>query len=151
MREKFAGSVIMVAVAAAAISVSVDRAAAQAPAPSVAAPAPAPRTAWGEPDLQGIWTEEFDTPFQRPTKYANQEFFSERERAEINETRRDLLERRAYDRNYAGAYNLAAFTTIKRTGPRTSLIVDPPNGAAFRRSPRKSRRRSRPTANIAWR
>ena len=24
------------------------------------------RTPWGEPDLQGIWTEEFDTPLERP-------------------------------------------------------------------------------------
>jgi hypothetical protein len=38
------------------------------------------------------------------------------------------LGKRANDREYAGAYNLAAFTTIKHTGPRTSLIVDPPDG-----------------------
>jgi hypothetical protein len=31
-----------------------------------------PHPLWGEPDLQGIWTDEFDTPFQRPAKYANQ-------------------------------------------------------------------------------
>jgi hypothetical protein len=37
----------------------------------------APKTSWGEPDLQGIWTDEFDTPFQRPAKYANQEFFTD--------------------------------------------------------------------------
>ena len=24
------------------------------------------KTAWGEPDLQGIWTDETDTPLQRP-------------------------------------------------------------------------------------
>jgi hypothetical protein len=34
------------------------------------------KTPWGEPDLQGIWTDEFDTPLQRPSKYANQEFFT---------------------------------------------------------------------------
>jgi hypothetical protein len=28
-----------------------------------------PHPVWGEPDLQGIWTDEFDTPFQRPAKY----------------------------------------------------------------------------------
>jgi hypothetical protein len=87
-----------------------------------------PKTPWGEPDLQGIWTEEFDTPFQRPAKYANQEYFTQAQRAELDLARSELLGKRAYDREYAGAYNLAAFTTIKRTGPRTSLIVDPPDG-----------------------
>jgi len=28
-------------------------------------------TPWGEPNLQGIWTAEFDTPLQRSAKYAN--------------------------------------------------------------------------------
>ena len=48
------------------------------------APATALKTPWGEPDLQGIWTEEFDTPLQRSPKYANQEFFTERERQELD-------------------------------------------------------------------
>jgi hypothetical protein len=34
-------------------------------------------TSWGEPDLQGIWTDEFDTPLQRSVKYSSQEFFTE--------------------------------------------------------------------------
>ena len=29
------------------------------------------RTPWGEPDLQGIWTEGFDTPLERPEGYGN--------------------------------------------------------------------------------
>ena len=33
------------------------------------------KTPWGEPDLQGIWTDETDTPLQRPARFANQEFF----------------------------------------------------------------------------
>ena len=38
------------------------------------------KTTWGEPDLQGIWTDESDTPLQRPAKYANQEYFTEAQR-----------------------------------------------------------------------
>ena len=76
MRESFSGSMITVAlVAAAVVSVSVDRT--QAQAPSATASAPVLKTPWGEPDLQGIWTDEFDTPLQRPAKYATQEFFTE--------------------------------------------------------------------------
>src|SRR5258706_2257559 len=74
---------IAAAVVSAAISVPVTRTSAQAPT----APSAAPKTPWGEPDLQGIWTDEFDTPLQRPAKYANQEFFTEAQRAELDNVR----------------------------------------------------------------
>jgi hypothetical protein len=76
MRDRFAGPMISVSIAAASVGAVVPlsntRTSAQAPAASVAAPAPAQalKTPWGEPNLQGIWTDEFDTPFQRPAKYA---------------------------------------------------------------------------------
>jgi hypothetical protein len=95
---------------------------------SAQAPAAALKTPWGEPDLQGIWTEEFDTPLQRPAKYASQEFFTEAQREELEKTRSALLDRRATDRELSGAYNLAIFTSIKHVGWRTSRIVDPPDG-----------------------
>ena len=41
-----------------------------APAGS-ASPAQGLKTAWGDPDLQGIWTDDYQTPLQRPAKYAN--------------------------------------------------------------------------------
>ncbi len=119
---------ITAAVATACISVPVDPTSAQAPATSAATPAAELKTPWGEPDLQGIWTEEFDTPLQRPAKYANQEFFTEAQRQELDKERSTLLGRRATEREFAGAYNLAVFTSSKHTGARTSLIVDPPNG-----------------------
>ena len=128
MRERFSGSMVAVVVAAAvgsaAISVPVTPASAQAPT----APSAALKTPWGEPDLQGIWTDEFDTPLQRPAKYANQEFFTAAQREELDQQRSALLGRRATDREFAGAYNLAVFTSSKHTGARTSRIVDPPNG-----------------------
>ena len=41
-------------------------------APTVAGnTGPAPKTPWGAPDLQGIWSREFDIPLERPAKYAN--------------------------------------------------------------------------------
>jgi hypothetical protein len=79
MRKRFSGSMLMIAVAAAAVSIStpIPEASAQSPANSGAPPAPAMKNPWGEPDLQGIWTDETDTPLQRPARYANQEFFTE--------------------------------------------------------------------------
>jgi hypothetical protein len=92
----------------------------------------APRTPWDEPDLQGIWTVESDTPLQRSPKFANQEFFTEAQREELDRERAALLGRdkrvaRGTELDVAGAYN-AVFMSKKRTGLRTSLIVDPLNG-----------------------
>ncbi len=67
MCEKFSGAMTMAGLAAAAvISVSIGPTAAQAQATS--ATAAALKTPWGEPDLRGIWTDEFDTPLQRPAR-----------------------------------------------------------------------------------
>jgi hypothetical protein len=133
MRKSFSGSMIGVAVAGAAIgvAVSVTPTLAQAPA-SATEQAAAPKTPWGDPDLQGIWTDETDTPLQRSPKYANQEFFTEAQRAELDRQRSNMQgrERRAERgtvADVAGAYN-DVFTPKKRTGLRTSRIVDPPNG-----------------------
>src|SRR5882724_7096751 len=132
MRDRFSGSMVAVAIAAAAvsaaISVPVTRTSAQAPAASGAAL----KTPWGEPDLQGIWTDEFDTPLQRPAQYANQEFFTEAQREELDKQRGALFgsdprQERGTAVDVGGAYN-TAFLTIKHAGVRTSLIVDPPNG-----------------------
>jgi hypothetical protein len=128
MSNRLSGSIVTAAIAAAvvgaAISVSVIPSSAQAPAASGAAL----KTPWGEPDLQGIWTDEFDTPLQRPAQYANQEFFTEAQRAELDKTRLATLNRFATEREINGAYNAATFFTTKHTGARTSKIVDPANG-----------------------
>ena len=128
MGNRFSGSIIAAAIAAAAasvvISVSVTRTSAQAPAVSHSAL----KTPWGEPDLQGIWTDEFDTPLQRSPRYANQEFFTEEQRADLDKERTAILTRFATEREINGAYNAATFFSTKRTGARTSKIVEPPNG-----------------------
>jgi len=127
MHHRLLRSMILVAVSAgvAVVSSAVTRTSAQAPA--------ALKTPWGEPDLQGIWTDETDTPLQRPAKYADQEFFTPEQRDALDRERAALLggERERYQRgtarDVAGAYN-SAFASFRRTGARTSLIVDPPNG-----------------------
>jgi hypothetical protein len=132
MHDRFSGPMVTVAIAAAAvsaaISVPVSRASAQAPAAS----GTELKTPWGEPDLQGIWTDEFDTPLQRPAEYANQEFFTQAQREEIDKQRRahfggDPRQERGTAIDVGGAYN-TVFLTVKHVGARTSLIVDPPNG-----------------------
>jgi hypothetical protein len=139
MRHRFSGStmsgaMMSVAIAAAAtgavVSVSVTRTSAQGAVVSSAAPAL--KTPWGEPDLQGIWTDESDTPLQRPAKYADQEFFTEAQRAELDVQRaslagKDRRAQRGTELDVTGSYN-DVFISRRHTGARTSRIVDPPNG-----------------------
>jgi hypothetical protein len=130
MGDRFSGSIVTVAISAIAVtsvsvtSMSVTPAAAQTPSASGAAL----KTPWGEPDLQGIWTDEVDTPLQRPAKYADQEFFTDTQRVDLDKARTAVLNRFATEREINGAYNAATFFSTKRTGSRTSKIVDPPNG-----------------------
>src|SRR5215471_18307359 len=132
MRKHFSGSIIAGAVAlagvSAVISVCIMPARAQAPEASAIASASALRTPWCEPNLQGIWTDETETPLQRPAKYANQEFFTAAQRAELDQVRTGIVTRRATDRDANNGYNGAVFFSTKRTGARTSKIADPPNG-----------------------
>ena len=132
MRERLSGSMMTVAFATAVAVFSASITPAQVPAAHAAAPASALQTPWGEPDLQGIWTDETDTPLQRPARYANQEFFTATQRAELDEARaavlgRDARAERGTEDDVASGYN-SAFWSWKRVGARTSLIVDPPNG-----------------------
>jgi len=111
---------------------------------------PAPSTPWGEPDLQGIWTSDAETPLQRPAKYANREFFTDEERAELDKLRATAIGReadesrrqRGSEQDVGGAYNAAIFTTHKPLGRRTSLIVDPPDGRIPALTPEAQKKRA---------
>ena len=93
---------------------------------------PAPTLAGGLPDLQGIWFDEFDTPFERPAQQADKEFFTDDERkARDARNSGDVGRNQRFEKgsvqDVAGAYN-AVFNSVKPTGRRTSLVVEPPNG-----------------------
>jgi hypothetical protein len=125
MRNRLSISMLTLAgmAAAAAIAASITLTSAQAPLL---------KTPWGDPDFQGIWTNETSTPLQRPNRFANQEFFTDAQRAELDRARagglgRDRRDARGSEVDVAGAYNVE-FNSYKRTGKRTSLVVDPPNG-----------------------
>ena len=91
-----------------------------------------PKTPWGEPDFQGIWSDNTFTPLQRPAKYAGKESFTDAEIAALDKQRaaiprRDLRAQAGSDADVAGAYN-SFWMSVRPTGRRTSLIVDPPDG-----------------------
>ncbi|HZM92320.1 MAG TPA: hypothetical protein VFB92_02830 [Vicinamibacterales bacterium] len=89
------------------------------------------RTPWGDPDLEGIWTNATLTPLQRPPELGAKEFFTPEEAAQFQRTR---IEQTNADRplppGQVGAYNDVFFergTSIVRSR-RTSLVVDPSDG-----------------------
>ena len=105
-----------------------------------AAPGPAPTTAWGDPDLEGIWTRDSEEPLQRPSNFSDREFFTDEERADLNERRAEIISRDATrerrstngrgtaEQDVGGAYNAQIYTSHLRLGRRTSMIVDPKDG-----------------------
>ena len=108
---------------------------------SLAAPAAAqneaPRTAWGAPDLQGIWDFRTITPMERPEELGDRAYLTAEEAANLEQATVDrnaqLLvaeARRTEAGGNVGAYNNFWMDRGTRTvsNRRTSLIVDPPNG-----------------------
>ena len=57
-----------------------------APIPS-AAQADVPPTAWGQPDLQGVWDFRTITPMERPADLAEKAFLTDEEAAALEEVR----------------------------------------------------------------
>jgi hypothetical protein len=104
-----------------------------APAKTTAAAkaGPALRTPWGDPNLQGTWFVMYDVPLERSAANANKEFLTDEEVAAadkakgINPGRNSRSDNANQD--VSGAYN-AVFNSILKTGKRTSMIIDPPNG-----------------------
>ena len=88
-------------------------------------------TPWGHPDLEGIWLDVYATPFERPAGVGDRELFTAAEREARDQARmvNPGRDRRGTDgrTDVAGAYN-AVYTSARPAGPRTSLVVDPPDG-----------------------
>ena len=89
-------------------------------------------TAWGHPNLEGIWLDVYATPFERAPELGAREFATPEERAALDQARmgdagRDRRGPPGSPQDVSGAYN-AVYTAVKPAGPRTALVVDPPNG-----------------------
>ena len=113
-----------------------------------------PRTPWGDPDLQGIWTNEnTGTPLQRPARFGDREFLTDEEIAELEaealaryeaavaadddagprsaadvERTENTIEAGIYGQEYSNVW----MQQPQRPGPlrwtRTSLVVAPSHG-----------------------
>ncbi|RPI52983.1 MAG: hypothetical protein EHM55_15080 [Acidobacteria bacterium] len=114
---------------AAAVSLAVVTVVGQAPAPRTPF-----RTPWGDPDLQGLWTNATITPFERPATMSGKPVLTEEEAAEFE---KQTLQARDADNRTGGtdadlgrAYNQFWYDRgTKVVGTRrTSLVTDPPDG-----------------------
>ena len=114
----------------------------------------APRTAFGHPDLQGVWANNNATPLQRPEILGNREHLSNEELASIQARAEELFALDAGDAAFGDSVFTAALSEAEtfssrdtQTGnynqfwmverdwdTRTSLIIDPPNGRIPERS-----------------
>ncbi len=89
-------------------------------------PAAVQKTAWGDPDISGVWTSDaaIGIPLQRPDRYGNRaeltdEEFKEKEKADAD--------RRSRAENAIGSFrNDNAW--LNKSYRQTSLIVDPADG-----------------------
>ena len=105
-----------------------------------------PRTAYGHPDLQGVWANNNGTPLQRPAAWAGKERLSDEEFQELMAAVAEATNPGA-DALFGDQLVLAAIERTKATSydpttgnynqfwiadryftKRTSLVVDPPDG-----------------------
>ncbi len=123
--------------------------AAPADAQQTASPWRTPRTPWGDPDLQGTWTNVTATPLERPRDLAGKLVLSEEERAErFRRFTQEITTDTAPRAGSTGSHN----EYWRERGvllERTSLLVDPPDGRLPPPTPEARRLRSRLAA--AWR
>jgi len=85
-----------------------------------------PTTAWGDPDLQGVWSYASLTPLERPVAVAGREFFTREEAVALEAQAQADAPPAPGD---PGTYNAVWWDRGKvASNLRTSLIVDPSDG-----------------------
>jgi hypothetical protein len=106
----------------------------------------APKNAFGQPDLEGVWTNDSITPLQRPAAWANKTTLTDAEVEQLRQATRkleengdalfgdelvlDVLEGKAQAASHdtqTGNYN-AFWLPGRAINSRTSLVIDPPDG-----------------------
>jgi hypothetical protein len=135
MRARLYGSLVGTFALAAVATVALAGQSSTAAAPTNGGSRPAgTKTAWGHPDLQGTWTFKTITPLERPAQFANKEFLTEQEAADLERqaalTNSDEERPKDKARDVATAYNDFWWDRgDKVVGTRrSSLIIDPPDG-----------------------
>jgi hypothetical protein len=84
------------------------------------------KTAWGDPDLQGIWNASGATPMERPAAFAGRATLTDAEVAQLEQEDQARADRPPRPGD-PGTYN-AFWTDRGGRSRQTSMVVDPPDG-----------------------
>lgn len=101
-----------------------------------------PRTAWGDPDLQGVWNFASNIPLNRPEELGERQLLSEEEAAARQEgilQARDNQDNSPARAGSTGTYN-RFWTDTPRPSRQASLVIDPPDGQVPPLTPAAQRR-----------
>jgi hypothetical protein len=131
MRDK--NLILIVSVVSVLLAPSVLIAQNGSPGAPPAKPYSTPKTPWGEPDLQGTFSNRTITPFERPANVNGREFFTPQEVAAMEKSATERSGDEGRNKGTRGdverAYNDFWWDRgTKVTTLRTSLVVDPPDG-----------------------
>jgi hypothetical protein len=95
----------------------------------------APRTPWGDPDLNGVYSNDDETgiPFERPAQFEGRriEDITQAELLEINRQRNVQFNSSVAGEEFAGGLRPPThliFDSFERKNSRPWLVVDPPDG-----------------------
>jgi hypothetical protein len=119
-----------------------------------------PKTSFGQPNLEGVWSNNSATPLQRPAAWADKQFLTDAEVEQVQKTARqleqdgdalfgdelitDTLQGKTASQSHdteTGNYN-GFWLPARDFERRTSLIIDPPNGRIPPETPEAQRRRA---------
>ena len=101
-----------------------------AAASAASLPYEAPRTSWGDPLIQGVYTNNTNVPFERPVALGNKAFYTAAEYAKRRNARA-VVETTTIvtDVHYETAdFGLDPDQSPMVTNPRTSILTQPANG-----------------------
>jgi hypothetical protein len=120
----------------------------------------APRNVFGQPDLEGVWTNDSITPLQRPVAWADKTTLTDDEVEQLKRAKAQLEEsgdalfgdelildvlagkqKSASHDTQTGNYN-GFWLPGRDIDHRTSLIIDPPNGRIPPETPEAQKRRA---------
>ena len=86
------------------------------------------RTAWGDPDLQGIWNNVTATRLERPADFADRAELTAEESAQFSAGLAEQRAEREAQPHTGYAASIWFESSDLLAGNRTSLLVDPPDG-----------------------
>jgi hypothetical protein len=115
-----------------------------------------PRTAWGDPDLQGVYSNDDETgiPFERPAEFAGRTLseITPAEMKEINRRRTDQFNDGVSGDEFAGGLRPPThliFDSFERRNSRPWLVVDPPDGKVPPLTPEGQQRQGMPQRGVS--